>query len=67
MRVSPEQIKQGILHPAQEVRDASIFYFADSFSDDPTIMPLVIQAIEEPRTLELPRYTDFDEELSQTG
>ena len=47
MRLTPDQIKEGILHPAQEVRDASVFYFADEFSDDPEIMPLVIQAIKE--------------------
>jgi hypothetical protein len=47
MRLSHDQIKQGILHPAREVRDAAAYYFGNSFSPDPTIMPLVIQAIEE--------------------
>ena len=47
MRLSHDQVKQGILHPAQEVRDAAAYYFGDSFSPDPTVMPLVIQAIEE--------------------
>jgi hypothetical protein len=46
MRLTSSQIEQGILHPEQSVRDASVFYFADEFSDDPEIMPLVIQAIE---------------------
>jgi len=47
MRLTPEQIKQGILHPAEDVRDASVYYFADCFSADSSIMPLAIQAIEE--------------------
>lgn len=46
MRLTPDQIKQGILHPEQRVRDATAYYFADSFSPNPTIMPLVIQTIE---------------------
>jgi len=46
MRLTPHQIKQGILHPKQDVRDACAYYFADAFSPDPGIMPLVIQAIE---------------------
>jgi len=47
MRLTPDQIKSGILHPKQEVRDAAVYYFADSFSTDLTIMPLVIQTIEQ--------------------
>ena len=47
MRLSPAQIKQGILHPEQKVRDAAAYYFADSFSNDPAIMPLVIHAVEQ--------------------
>lgn len=47
MRLTPNQIKQGVLHPEQEVRDAAVYYFAGSSSTDPTIMPLVVQAIEE--------------------
>jgi HEAT repeat protein len=47
MRLSPEQIKQGILHPEREVRNAAVYYFADSFSPDATVMPLAIQAIEK--------------------
>jgi len=47
MRLTADQIKQGILHPTRIVRDACVYYFADSFSTDPGIMPSVIQAIEE--------------------
>ena len=47
MMLSEDQIKRGILHPERDVRDAIVFYFAKSFSPDPTLMPLVIQAIEQ--------------------
>ena len=47
MRLTPDQIKSGILHPKQEVRDVAAYYFADSFSTDAELMPLVIQAIVE--------------------
>jgi hypothetical protein len=46
MRLSPERIKEAILHPDRNVRDAAVYYFAQSHSDDPSIMPLVIQAKE---------------------
>jgi len=46
MRLTPDQIKQGIKHSARSVRNASIAYFTDSFSTGPDIMPLVIEAIE---------------------
>ena len=40
MRLTPDQIKQGILHPEQLAWDAAVGYFAQSHSPDPTIMPL---------------------------
>jgi hypothetical protein len=40
------QIKQAILHEDQDVREAAVYYFARSYSSDPGIMPLAIQAIE---------------------
>jgi len=46
MQLSAEQIKQGIQHPAGNVRDVSVSYFAETFSRDPDIMPRVIGAIE---------------------
>jgi hypothetical protein len=39
-----ERVKLGILHPEGEIRLTALSHFADSFSLDPTIMPLVIQA-----------------------
>ncbi len=46
MKLSADQVKQGILSPEQLVRDVALRYFSESFSPDPTIMPLAIQAIE---------------------
>jgi len=46
MRLSAEQVKHGIVHPERIVRDCALRYFSESFSDDPTVMPPAIQAIE---------------------
>jgi len=46
MRLPTDHIKQALLHPDRFVRDVALHYFADSFSLDPTVMPLVIGAIE---------------------
>jgi SEC-C motif len=46
MRLSADQVNEGILHPDQDVREAVVYYFARSFCPDPAIMPLVIGAIE---------------------
>ena len=47
MRLPVEQVKEAILHADQDVRGAAVYYFANSFSSDPIIMPLVIQVIEK--------------------
>jgi len=47
MRLTPDQIKQGILHSEQLARDTAVGYFARSYSSDPAVMPLVIQAVEQ--------------------
>jgi hypothetical protein len=47
MRLPEEKIKQAILHPDAEVREMAVCYFANSFSLDPTVMPLVVQAVEK--------------------
>jgi hypothetical protein len=47
MRLPADKVKEAILHADQDVRDAVVYFFADSFSSDPAIMPLVIQAIEK--------------------
>jgi hypothetical protein len=46
-RLPEEIIKQGIVHPDPALREIAADYFANRFSPDPTIMPLVIQAIEQ--------------------
>ncbi len=46
MRLTEDQVKQAILHNDKEVRDAAVYYFSRSFSQDAGIMPLAIQAID---------------------
>ncbi len=46
MRLPAEKIKEAILDPDPRLRLAAVCYFGRSFSPDPTIMPLVIQAFE---------------------
>ena len=67
MRLSESQIKHGIMHSEQFVRDAAVRYFADSFSDDPTVMPLVIQAIETYRWDDAFGFSRNFADLAQTG
>src|SRR5262245_3760612 len=45
-RLSEEQIKAGILHADPGAREAAVRYFADSYSPDPSVMPVVIETIE---------------------
>ena len=45
IRLSESDIKKGILHPEQLVRCACVEYFTTAFSDDPSVMPLVMEAI----------------------
>lgn len=47
MRLPAAKVKEAILHAEKDVRDAAVYYFANSFSSDPAIMPLVIQAIDK--------------------
>ena len=47
MRLPESKIKEAILHPDIEVRDRATMYFAKAFSSDPSIMPLVIKAVEK--------------------
>lgn len=47
MRLAEDQIKRGILHPDPKVRSLAVRYFSDAESQDQTIMPLVIQAVEK--------------------
>jgi hypothetical protein len=47
MRLPEEKIKQAILHSDPNVREMAVGYFSESFTSDPTIMPLVIQAVKK--------------------
>jgi hypothetical protein len=47
MRLTTDRARQAILHPDQHVRNAAVYYFARSYSQDKDILPLVIQAIEQ--------------------
>ncbi len=46
MRLPESKIKEAILHPEEEVRLTAVSYFADAYSQDESVMPLVIQAVE---------------------
>jgi hypothetical protein len=46
MRLPEEKVKQAILDPDAEVRERAVWYFSDSFSEDATLFPLVIEAVE---------------------
>lgn len=46
MRLSESRVKQAILHTDQNVRDSAIYYFSRSFSSDPDLIGLVLQAVE---------------------
>ena len=46
MRLPEFDIKSAILHPQEDVRLTAVGYFSDAYSNDPTVMPLVIQAVE---------------------
>ena len=47
MRLSESQVKQAILHPDQNVRDAAIYYFSRSFSTDPDLVTLALQVVRQ--------------------
>ncbi|NIR70278.1 hypothetical protein GWO43_21020 [candidate division KSB1 bacterium] len=47
MRLPESKIKQGILHPEAKVRYTAVGYFSESYSRDPSVMPLVIEAVEK--------------------
>ncbi|WP_417389752.1 SEC-C metal-binding domain-containing protein [Gimesia sp.] len=47
MRLPEEQIKQAILHSELPIRSLALRYFTHSFSEDTTVMPLVIQVVEK--------------------
>jgi hypothetical protein len=46
MRFPEDKIKEAILHPVNAIRLRAVSCFDYSFSLDPTLIPLVIKAIE---------------------
>src|SRR2546422_7301131 len=46
MRLPADRVREAILHPDKEVREAAAHYFAGAYSPDTAVMPLVIRAIE---------------------
>jgi hypothetical protein len=66
MRLSADQVKQAILHQDRDVREAAVFYFARSFSTDPSIMQQAIQAIEQYGWEDAFEFYSFMSDLAQT-
>lgn len=66
MRLSEDKIKEAILHPDLDVRDAAIRYFYSSTIPDFTLMPLAIQAIERYGRIRAFSFTHYLKPLPQT-
>lgn len=66
MRLTEAQVKEAILAPDQDVREAAVYYFAQSFSAHPGIMPLAIQAIEQYGWKDAFEFYSFMANLRQT-
>ncbi len=45
MRLPAEKIKEAILNPDKDMRDAAVYYFARSVSPDPAKLPSVARLI----------------------
>ena len=46
MRLPESKIKAAIQHPEEEVRLTALNYFTEPLTDDKSVIPLVIQAVE---------------------
>lgn len=46
MRLSESRIREAILDTDPEIRQRAVRFFAESFSTDTSVMPLVIKAVE---------------------
>jgi len=66
MRLSAEQVKEGVLHPGKGVREAAVYYFSRAFSLDPAIMSAVVHAIEKYGWREAFSSCAFHEGLAQS-
>jgi hypothetical protein len=67
MRLTVAQVKEAILSPDQDVREAAVYYFSRSFSADPSIIPLAIRAIELYGWKDAFEFYSFMSELPQTN
>jgi hypothetical protein len=47
MRLTEDRVKEAILSPDRDVREAAVYYFSQSFSIDLDIMPLAIRLIDQ--------------------
>ncbi len=47
MRASEEKVIAAISHPERKIRRTTVAYYSRSYSSDPTVMPLVIRAVEK--------------------
>ena len=66
MRYPEDKIKEAILHPDLDVRDAAIRYFYSSTTPDQSLMPLAIQAIEKYGRTKAFSFTHYLNILPQT-
>ena len=66
MRLPEEQIKQAILHLELPVRTLALHYFSRSFSDNTTVMPMVVEAVEKYGRQESIHLVGEGENLPQT-
>ena len=66
MRLSAEKVKEAILSPDQELREAAVYYFAGSHSDDPSLMPKVIEAFDKYGNAAFETFSFLDD-LAQTN
>lgn len=66
MRLPEEKIKEAIVHPDKFARQEALNHFADCYSRDPEIMPLVIKAIETYGRADTFFYTAFLGNLVQS-
>ena len=66
VRYPAEQIKDAILHPDPEIRDRATSYFAKAYSDDASIMPQVIRAVETYGRQDAYRLIGLARDLRQT-
>jgi hypothetical protein len=66
MRLSEDKIKEAILHADSEIRERATRYFAESYRPDPSIMPIVIKAVETYGRSDASPLIEVSRDLAQT-